>query len=370
MILKELKLTNFRNYGNQSVTWDAGINMIVGDNAQGKTNLLEAIALLSTFHSFRKSSLSELIYKNRDFFLLRSCFSAGLAEHTMNAAYSKEKKYLVRLDGEDKKRVAPLVGLLNTVVFSPDDLMLMKGKPEDRRNFLDREIIQISPGMQTVFNRYHKALKQRNALLKSVSEGFLNQNLLDAYDEPLAENGAYILWRRKDMLERLQPLVRLSHRKITDGNEELLLNYECSLDNDLRSNQPLEIWKNFFSEALRENREKDIKRGITTLGPHRDDIRFYLNGDDIRIFGSQGQQRTAALALKIGELELMKGQKGEYPVFLLDDVLSELDEKRKSALIEVINGKLQTFITDTGNNKLFKNVAEYSVNSGFIKPIN
>lgn len=367
MILKSLKLTNFRNYGSLDMVWDPGINMIRGDNAQGKTNLLEAIAFLSTFSSFRKSPVSELIKKERDFFLIRSCFTGNQTEHIMNVAYSEDKKYLVKLDGNTKKRVAPLIGCLNTVIFSPDDLMLMKGRPEERRRFLDGEIIQTAPESHMVFSRYNKALKQRNNLLKEMQEGRNLADILNAYDHQLAENGASILLRRKDILERLQPMVRLSHRRITGGNEELMITYEGGIEGYSPKKYSLEQWKAAYEERLKKTRSEDIRRGSTTFGPHRDDLRFFLNGDDIRRFGSQGQQRTASLALKIGELELMKGQRGEYPVLLLDDVLSELDEHRREALIEVINGKVQTFVTDTGNRQLFRRCSEYRVENGVIR---
>lgn len=365
MILRELKLTNFRNYGNIAVKWNPGVNMIRGDNAQGKTNLLEAIAFLSTFNSFRRSSVQEMVKKERDFFLIRSDFTSSSADHTMNVAYSLDKKYKIRLDGVDKKRASSLVGFLNTVVFSPDDLMLMKGRPEDRRRFLDGEIIQTAPECHTVFSRYQKALKQRNTLLKNASYSEC-RTILAAYDQQLAENGALILIRRKDILERLQPLVRLSHRRITGGSEELHLEYEGGISGFNEKKHTFDQWKDAFLEELKDHRTMDFQRGYTTFGPHRDDIRFFINGDDVRHFGSQGQQRTASLALKIGELELMKGQRGEYPLLLLDDVLSELDESRREALISVINGKVQTFVTDTGSEKIFDDAVEFRVEKGNI----
>jgi DNA replication and repair protein RecF len=370
MILRELKLTNFRNYGSLDMAWDPGINMIRGDNAQGKTNLLEAVAFLSTFASFRKSPVTELIKKDRDFFLIRSCFMSNQTEHMMNVAYSEEKKYLVKIDGNAKKRVTPLIGYLNTVIFSPDDLMLMKGRPEERRRFLDAEIVQTAPQSHTLFSRYNKALKQRNNVLKEMRDGHDCGDILSAYDSQLVENGAEILIRRKDLLERLQPLVRLAHRRVTGGSEELILEYEGGISGFSEKKHSLEQWRDAYREKIQETKKEDVRRGATTFGPHRDDIRFYLNGDDIRRFGSQGQQRTASLALKIGELELMKGQRGEYPVLLLDDVLSELDEHRRDALIDVINGKVQTFVTDTGNQQLFQVCSEYVVEKGTIRKIN
>lgn len=368
MILKELRLTNFRNYDTASVTWSPGVNMIRGNNAQGKTNLLEAIAFISTFRSFRRSSATEMIKKERDFFLIRSSFSSSFIDHTMNVAYSREKKYKVRLDGVEKKKISSLVGFLNAVVFSPDDLFLMKGHPEDRRRFLDGEIIQTAPESHVIFSRYQKALRQRNSLLKNNTYAQC-KDVLSAYDLQLAENGTMILIRRKEVLDRLQPLVRLAHRRITGGNEELFLTYEGGLPELFEKKYTFDDWKNIFLDELKKNREQDFFRGSTTFGPHRDDIHFFINGDDIRKFGSQGQQRTASLALKIGELELMKGQRGEYPILLLDDVLSELDDKRREALISVINGKVQTFVSDTGSEKIFRDAVEYHISDGIIKAV-
>ncbi len=352
MILQHLTLTNFRNYRGFDVEWSPGINMIWGANAQGKTNLLEAIYFLSAYGSFRRSVVGEMVGKGGDFFYVGGEFVSGGLKHTVKAAYSQKKKYMLKLDGNVKRRLGDMIGVLNAVVFSPDDLFLMKGNPEERRRFLDGEIVQMSPQSYAIFQRYQKTLRQRNNLLKDLRDGggADNAGVLTAFDRQLSETGGYILWKRKEALDRLLPLTRLAHRKITDGKEELILSYLGGFEGmeglDMRR-ALLPQWQETFFDVLKDRRSEDIRRGTTTFGPHRDDVGFTINGDDVKKYGSQGQQRTATLALKIGELELMKGHRGEYPILLLDDVLSELDHNRRAALIGVVNDKIQTFITGT-----------------------
>ena len=350
MILERLTLTNFRNYRGFDLEWSPGVNMIWGANAQGKTNLLEAIYFLSAYSSFRPGVVGEMVGKSGDFFYVGGDFISGGLKQTVKAGYSLRKKYALKLDGNVKRRLGDMIGVLNAVVFSPDDLFLMKGNPEERRRFLDGEIAQMSPQSYAVFQRYHKTLRQRNNLLKELRDGGGDSAVHAAFDRQLAESGGYILWKRKEALDRLLPLTRLAHRRITDGREELILSYVGGFDflkeSELRRFSLVQ-WQDTFYDVLQDLRKEDIRRGTTTFGPHRDDISFTVNGDDVKKFGSQGQQRTATLALKIGELELMKGQRGEYPILLLDDVLSELDQDRRTALIGVVNEKIQTFITGT-----------------------
>lgn len=350
MYLEKLELNNFRNY--RGLTWecDPGVNIIAGANAQGKTNLLEAVYFLSAFTSFRRCGREEMINMDSDYFFLGCSFYKGGMSHTIKAGYSRKKKYALKLDNNSVHKLGEIIGHLNTVVFSPDDLFMLKGDPGERRRFLDREIIQMSPQSYSYFQRYNKALKQRNNILKEIRDRGKGGEILNSFDMQLAEAGAYILFRRKEALDRLLALIRLSHRKITSGSEELLLAYSGGLEPwwpEVYRQGDLGQWQAAYMEILKDKVKEDIRRGTTTFGPHRDDIKFYINGNDIKKYGSQGQQRTAVLALKIGELELMKGQRGEYPLLLLDDVLSELDSQRREALIGVVNQRVQTFITGT-----------------------
>ena len=370
MILKSFTAQNFRNYTSLKTDWSPGINMIYGYNAQGKTNLLEGIAFLSTFSSFRNSKKEEIVQRGADYFYISGTYTKNDLNHEIKGAYSVQKKYILKLDGNHKHRLADMIGHLNTVVFSPDDLFMMKGDPQERRRFLDGEIIQMAPESYGCLQRYQKILRQRNTLLKAMREGKKAEELLLAFDQQLAEYGALILWKRKEALDRLLPLVRLAHRKITDGNEELLLANEGGLeekDEVLYKKGDLRQWQEAYLTLLKDNRAADILRGNTSFGPHRDDIVFYINGDHIKKYGSQGQQRTAVLALKIGELELMKGQRGEYPLLLMDDVLSELDIKRREALLGVVNRRIQTFITGTKKQDFPWECTCYRVEQGTLK---
>ncbi|MEG1822341.1 MAG: DNA replication/repair protein RecF [Clostridiales bacterium] len=370
MILKSLTLTNFRNYKSLNLDWNPGINMIYGSNAQGKTNLLEGIYFLSAFSSFRHCSKEEIIKKGADYFFISGEFAAGGINHTLKTAYSLKKKYVLKSDGNVIHRLSDMIGLLNTVVFSPDDLFMIKGNPDERRSFLDGEIIQMSPKSYVYFQKYQKILRQRNNILKEMREGKKNKEVLKAFDIQLAECGTYILFQRKEAIDRLLPLTRLCHRKITGGKEELILEYKGGLeviDPILYKKADIKLWQEAYSEILKERLPMDIARGNTSFGPHRDDIIFYVNGDNVKKYGSQGQQRTATLALKIAELELMKGQRGEYPILLLDDVLSELDAKRREALIGVVNEKVQTFITGTKSQDFMGNCSSFYVENGLLK---
>lgn len=367
MILKSFVAQNFRNYVSLNVDWHTGINMIYGANAQGKTNLLEGIAFLSTLSSFRNSKKEEMIRMGADYFYLSGIYTKDEMNHEIKAAYSDKKKYILKLDGNNKHKLGDMIGSVNTVVFSPDDLFMMKGNPQERRSFLDREIIQMSPQSYDTFQRYQKTLRQRNNVLKTLREGKTSKELLKVFDLQLAEYGSMILWKRKEALDRLLPLVRLAHRKITDGNEELLMAYEGGIskyDALLYKKGQRQDWQKRYFDILEETAKEDILRGMTGFGPHRDDIHFYINGNHLKKYGSQGQQRTAVLALKISELELMKGQRGEYPIFLLDDVLSELDQNRREALLGVVNEKVQTFITGTKKQEFPWHCNYYKIEKG------
>ncbi len=367
MVLQSLELHNFRNYDLLRADWDEGINLIWGSNAQGKTNLLEAIAFLSALASFRHCGREEMIKKDKDFFLISGEFSRQGVSHSLKTAYSRKKKCVLKLDNNTIHKAADIIGSLNTVVFSPDDLFMIKGDPSERRRFLDREIIQMSPVSYEYFQRYNKILRQRNNLLKNIRDGKGDKEILKSFDLQLAETGTMILLLRKEALDRLLPLTRLAHRKITSGNEELILEYQGGLkefDPEIFRQEEQKQWQKLYYSILTAKLQEDLRRGFTSFGPHRDDVKFYINNADIKKYGSQGQQRTAVLALKIGELELMKGQRGEYPLLLLDDVLSELDTKRREALIAIVNKRIQTFITGTKPHAFPGTAAAYIIAEG------
>ncbi len=335
-------------------------------NAQGKSNILEAIYFLSAFSSFRNSRQEDMVRKGADFFFLEGEFLRQSGAHQIKAAFALNKKRLLKLDGNQNRKIGDMIGHLNAVIFSPEDLSLVKGNPQGRRKFLDGEIIQIAPAYFYYFQAYQKALSQRNTLLKQIRDRSKDQELLAVFDRQLATNGALILSKRQEILDRLAPLARLAHRKLTDGKEELLLRYQGGLETKTMRKGDIGEIENEILVKMKAERKNDIARGSTGFGPQKDDIIVQVDGDDIRSYGSQGQQRTAVLALKIAELELMKGQRGEYPLFLLDDVLSELDRPRREQLLNIVSGKVQTFITGTERHQFPMAGRFYEVRNGKI----
>lgn len=368
MFLDKIKLINYRNFKNILVEFNPNLNIFVGDNGQGKTNLLESIYLIGTNSSHRTNIDKELInWEKRNAFiniiLNKKNYSLKLS---MNLKGSNK---VVKVNNTPLEKNSDLIGNLNVVLFSPEDLYLVKGGPSYRRNFLDIEVSQVSNYYHYLLNDYKHILKQRNKYLKNLRDKNKFNDIdevLDIWDEKLIEIGSKIIKKRLEVIDKLQILARLSQRKITNGNENLSIEYESSLSNKFDNNDISLI----FRKVLENNRREEIKRGFTLYGPHRDDLIFKVNEIDLRKYGSQGQQRTTALALKLAELEFMKSETGEYPVLLLDDVFSELDEKRRDTLVDLIANKIQTFITATDINILGKlkkpNYKIFEIEEGFI----
>lgn len=348
MILEKINLLNFRNLQNLYLEPSPAINILIGDNGQGKTNLLESIYLLATLASHRTFNDKEMINWERDKaqvnVLLRK------RDHSLKLAVVLEgSSKRVQVNDTPIEKKADFIGNLNVVLFSPEDLNLVKSGPSYRRDFLDIEVSQVSSYYHYHLSQYRRVLKQRNFYLKELREKHKKDyGILEIWDGKLIDLGSRIIEKRLEVIDKLQILARLNQRKITGGKENLSIEYECSLG-ELKGDIPA-----IFRKVLVNNREEEIKRGYSLYGPHRDDLSLKVNGIDIRKYGSQGQQRTTALALKLAELEFMKSESGEYPVLLLDDVFSELDQKRKDILLELIAGNIQTFITATDLNILGK----------------
>ncbi|MEC9489151.1 MAG: DNA replication/repair protein RecF, partial [Halanaerobium sp.] len=254
----------------------------------------------------------------------------------------------VKIDDNPLERLSDLLGYLNVVIFTPDDLQLVKGSPSVRRNFINNEISQVDPVYNHRLHKYNRVLRQRNNLLKEIGSKRKKEDELLAWDIQLVELGSRIIQKRFAVLHKLNPLARLMQRKITFGQEELALDYQVDLEVNYQT--PLSEIKDKFLALLERERTEELRRGITLYGPHRDDIKIESNEIDMRKYGSQGQQRTCVLALKLAELEFMKSERGEYPLLLLDDVFSELDALRREHLIKVIKDRVQTFITGTESN--------------------
>ncbi len=344
MYVKAVKLINFRNYENIDIKFDNQLNFLVGDNAQGKTNILEAIYLCSTGKSYRTANDKELIkwHKNTCFIGVNILKNQG--ESSIKIAINNKKGKKIKVNDFLIERHSDLFGNLNVVMFSPEDLKLIKEGPSERRRFIDDELFQLKPRYYQLMLEYKRALYQRNTLLKDIK---LNKRLLHTlpvWNEKIIELGSQIMFERRLFIKKLSFKSRLIHRKITDGQEELKILYRP--DVKFNEGESLQIIKRRFEEKIQDNLQKDINFQTTTAGPHRDDMQFFVNDIDMRKFGSQGQQRTVALALKVSELELIRSEIGEYPILLLDDVMSELDYKRQKFLMNTLKN-VQTIITST-----------------------
>lgn len=351
MYIEKLLLKNYRNINRTYLDLNPNLNIFIGNNGQGKTNLLEAVYLLATTESHRTNRDSELIQWDKENTLVQ--LKLIKEDYDLTISYKiegRDKK--IKINKNPLEKNSDLVGNLNVILFSPEDLKIVKGSPSNRRNFLDLEISQVNPYYYHLLKEYNHILKQRNNLLKEIQKKRNDEkiNMLEIWDEQLVEIGSKIISKRLAVIDKLKILARLAQRQITNGSENLSISYETSLNGNLENNKIKDIFKN----NLIQKRKKEIKRGYTLFGPHRADLKLEINDIDVRRYGSQGQQRTVALALKLAELEFMKSETGEYPVLLLDDVFSELDKKRRNTLLETITEKIQTFITSTDLNDISK----------------
>jgi len=342
MYIKEIELKNFRNYEDIKLEFHEKVNFIVGNNAQGKTNLIEGIYISSFGRSFRPGKDSQMIRFGENF-----CRSKVLAirdeEEKIVDIIIGESEKGVKVNGIKIKKMSELLENILVVVFSPEDLKIIKESPEKRRNFMDREISQLRPSYYSDLSLYRRALMQRNALLK---EKRATKEDFDVWNLEIASHGTKIIKKRKEFIEKINKISNEIHGKITNEQEYLEVIYDAIVPYS-------ENTKEVFIEKLEKNQSKDIFKGNTETGPHRDDLEIKANGIDIRKYGSQGQQRTAALSLKLAELKLIKEETGEEAILLLDDVLSELDNERQNYLINSLQEN-QLFITTTEINENIK----------------
>ena len=345
MYIKKIKLTNFRNYDEQEIDLEKNINIFYGDNAQGKTNIIESVFLCSIGKSFRTSKDNELIKFNKDFSSVYLEFEKSDRNGNIKIELSNKKN--IYLNGIKIKRLSDLLGNINVVLFSPDDINILKDGPDKRRRFLDIMIGQLRPNYIHILNRYNETLKQRNNYLKQIREENKTEELLEIWDEKLAEYGEKIYTYRAQFVEKIKSKIGNIHNKITDEKEEIKLEYISNCKN-----------KEEYLKLLKERRKLDIIKGFTTKGIHRDDFNIYINNNLVGVYGSQGQNRTTVLSLKISELQVIYDEIGEYPVLLLDDFMSELDEKRRKHFLENIKNT-QVIITCT--DKIYLNNLDYKI---------
>lgn len=354
MKLTELNLHHFRNYNEAQVEFSPQINVLIGENAQGKTNLLESIYVLAMTRSHRTNNDRELIEFGKDAAQIRGTVQRELGSLKLELDIGKHGKK-AKANHLEKARLSEYLGQLNVILFAPEDLALVKGAPTVRRRFIDMEFGQVSPKYLHDLTQYRDILKQRNRYLKQLqSHEAQDQLYLEVLSEQLAAVGGAIISQRVKFLSELEGYAQELHQSITQGRENLTFEYSSAVK-DASTLTEVEL-----SEALmdlyRQNQSKEIFQGTTLYGPHRDDVRFLINHKNVQTYGSQGQQRTTALSVKLAEIDLMKNQTGEYPILLLDDVLSELDGARQTHLLKTIQDKVQTFLTTPGLSDVARNL--------------
>ena len=354
MKLTELNLHHFRNYDEAQVEFSPQINVLIGENAQGKTNLLESIYVLAMTRSHRTNNDRELIEFGKDAAQIKGTVQRELGSLKLELDIGKHGKK-AKANHLEKARLSEYLGQLNVILFAPEDLALVKGAPTVRRRFIDMEFGQISPKYLHDLTQYRDILKQRNRYLKQLqSHEAQDQLYLEVLSEQLAAVGGAIISQRVKFLSELEGYAQELHQSITQGRENLTFEYSSAVK-DAAALTEVEL-----SEALmdlyRQNQSKEIFQGTTLYGPHRDDVRFLINHKNVQTYGSQGQQRTTALSVKLAEIDLMKNQTGEYPILLLDDVLSELDGARQTHLLKTIQDKVQTFLTTPGLSDVARNL--------------
>lgn len=354
MKLTELNLHHFRNYDEAQVEFSPQINVLIGENAQGKTNLLESIYVLAMTRSHRTNNDRELIEFGKDAAQIKGTVQRKLGSLKLELDIGKHGKK-AKANHLEKARLSEYLGQLNVILFAPEDLALVKGAPTVRRRFIDMEFGQVSPKYLHDLTQYRDILKQRNRYLKQLqSHEAQDQLYLEVLSEQLAAVGGAIISQRVKFLSELEGYAQELHQSITQGRENLTFEYSSAVK-DASALTEVEL-----SEALmdlyRQNQSKEIFQGTTLYGPHRDDVRFLINHKNVQTYGSQGQQRTTALSVKLAEIDLMKNQTGEYPILLLDDVLSELDGARQTHLLKTIQDKVQTFLTTPGLSDVARNL--------------
>jgi len=367
LTVNELRFENFRNLKNNKIFPSDRVNVIYGENAQGKTNLLEALWLFCGGHSFRGSKESEMIAFDKSYFRLGLTFESNEREQTADIAFGRDRKQ-IWINGVERNSSSYLTEVFSAVVFSPEHLTLIKRGPNIRRRFLDAAICQHRIRYASLLSKYQQVMNQRNALLKDIYKHKELKDTLSIWDDSLAAAGAQILRERYDYLMKLKEPARVFHKGISGDREELTIRYistEKTAEDD-----SIEILRDKLLKAFKDSRHEDYSTGYTSVGPHRDDLDIQINGISARKFGSQGQQRSAVLSMKLSESELLYEKNGERPIILLDDVLSELDNARQDFLLNKTDG-YQVFVTccEKSNKEQLKNGKIFYLENGTVSEI-
>lgn len=369
MYIEQLILNNYRNYEQLDITFENKVNVFLGENAQGKTNVMESIYVLAMAKSHRTSNDKDLIRWDEEYAKIEGRVKKRTGSLPMQLVISKKGKK-AKYNHIEQKKLSQYVGNMNVVMFAPEDLHLVKGSPQLRRRFIDMEIGQISPLYLHDSAIYQQILRQRNSYLKLLqSRKTTDETMLDILTEQFIEVATKIIAKRFEFLALIENWAKPIHDGISRGQETLKIVYKPSVD--VSEDQQLSKMIEMFEEKYHQSKQREIDRGVTLFGPHRDDLLFLVNDRDVQTFGSQGQQRTTALSVKLAEIELIRSEVGEYPILLLDDVLSELDDYRQSHLLNTIQNKVQTFVTTTNiegiDHQTLDDASIFQVKSGSIE---
>ncbi|UQS87245.1 DNA replication/repair protein RecF [Nicoliella spurrieriana] len=369
MRISKLELDHFRNYEHLVVDFDRGVNVLLGDNAQGKTNLLESIYVLALTKSHRTNNNSDLIQWKQPNSRLKTLVEKNSGNLNLELDLGKKGKR-AKVNHIEQAKLSDYVGQLNVILFAPEDLSIVKGAPQVRRRFMDIEFGQMSN--QYLYNtvQYQRVLKQRNKYLKLLQlHRATDLVYLDVLSDQLAAYGSKVIAQRLMLLKKLEHWSAEIHSTISQKQEHLTFKYMTSLKQ--KQLESINAIYDGLKRVFHDERDREIKMGTTIAGPHRDDLKFQINQNDVQTFGSQGQQRTTALSVKLAEIDLMKSETGEYPVLLLDDVLSELDDARQTHLLKAIQDKVQTFLTTTSLSGIAKDLIHdpkvFQVTNGVLK---
>jgi DNA replication and repair protein RecF len=348
-VIKSLQLKNFRNYREEEIVFSGNVSLIYGENAQGKTNIVEALYLFATGKSHRTKNINELIRYGENFFNIRLHFEDNNYEQTLEIRYEKGKAKQLSINDVKKERMSDLLGVVPSVLFAPESLLYVKGSPGERRKILDIVLCQMSKRYLTDLQKYNRIIKNKNILLRGLQTGIKHQEQLEIWNMSQAKAGSNIIFERKNLVKNLELRMNRLLQGISEGKEQITLKYKTFDENNKSVYEAL-------ADAIQRNLDREIDQGSCLIGPHRDDLEIYVNQRNSRIYCSQGQQRSVALALNIAILEELEEKIGKAPILLLDDVMSELDEKRQKYLFDIID-KRQTIITTTEKSK-FETIGE------------
>ncbi|MBS4201426.1 DNA replication/repair protein RecF [Bacillus sp. FJAT-49732] len=371
MYIEELELKDYRNYHELAISFENNVNVILGENAQGKTNVMESIFVLAMAKSHRTSNDKDLIRWDSEYAKIKGRLQKINGSVPLELLISKKGKK-AKFNHIEQQKLSRYVGNMNVVMFAPEDLHLVKGSPQVRRRFIDMEIGQVSPVYLYDMSQFQKILQQRNNYLKQLQiKKQSDFTFLQVLTEQYIEVAVRVIKKRFEFIQKLEEWAKPIHSGISRGLETLSIQYKPSIE--VSEDTDWSKMVTVFEEKIHSLKQREIDRGVSLIGPHRDEIMFYVNGRDVQTFGSQGQQRTTALSVKLAEIDLIYSEINEYPILLLDDVLSELDDYRQSHLLNTIKGKIQTFVTTTTidgiDHQTLREATTFNVQSGVMERV-